>query len=272
MPEKALMAVGAHADDIELNTGGTLAKYYDRGYGIVYIMATNNMSGEWSQTDRDGRIVKRTPPYHEIMPQRKRETAAAAELFGAEPIHLDHPQRHYTREDGTRAELRYGCDRPDCVPPDVPSVLTACEDGPSVQRLSDLILEHRPEGILTHGSAAANVEHFATCLLVLNAYWRAVEAGYDGMLLQWPELGVTLYGKQNHWWETFVDVTGYWDRKLEAIGKHACQIPDPSRLDLPTWTDACGCERAEAYSIIGRGERVAESSEFSLEILDHLRS
>lgn len=39
-----IMSVGAHADDIEIGTGGTLAKFHDQGYEVVYIMSTN-MSG-----------------------------------------------------------------------------------------------------------------------------------------------------------------------------------------------------------------------------------
>lgn len=34
---RTLMAVGAHADDVELHFGGTLLKYHDKGYAAVYI-------------------------------------------------------------------------------------------------------------------------------------------------------------------------------------------------------------------------------------------
>jgi len=40
-----IMAIGAHADDIEVNVGATLLKYHEMGYAITYVMATNNMSG-----------------------------------------------------------------------------------------------------------------------------------------------------------------------------------------------------------------------------------
>lgn len=48
------MAIGAHADDIELNVGGTLAKYREMGYDVVYVMSTNNMSSGWSKLRPDG--------------------------------------------------------------------------------------------------------------------------------------------------------------------------------------------------------------------------
>lgn len=70
------MAIGAHADDIELNVGGTLAKYREMGYDVVYVMSTNNMSGGWSKLRPDGIRETRLPPFDEIMPQRKLEAAA----------------------------------------------------------------------------------------------------------------------------------------------------------------------------------------------------
>ena len=44
MSRKVLMAIGAHADDIEFNAGGTLFKYLEKGYEVVYILSTNNIS------------------------------------------------------------------------------------------------------------------------------------------------------------------------------------------------------------------------------------
>ena len=271
MTNRTLMVVGAHADDIELNTGGTLAKYRDRGYDVAYVMATNNMSGGWSRRKPDGSVETATPPYWEIMPQREREAAAGAKAFGTQPIYLGHPQRHYTRADGTMAELRYGCDRPDCVAPDVPTILTAYEHVPSLQRVVDLIVEHQPEAILTHGAAAANVEHFATSILVTKAYWQAVEAGHTGMLLHWPELDVKLYGPASYRWDTSVDVSAYWQEKLAAVALHACQIPDVSRLDFAAWGPTCGCAHAEVFIFIGGVQRPPLTAPFTIEIHKHMR-
>jgi LmbE family N-acetylglucosaminyl deacetylase len=78
MAKRVIMAVGAHADDIELNIGGTVLKYLERGYELVYVMSTNNMSGRWNHIRPDGVRDGRLPPYFEIQPQRKKEAAAAA--------------------------------------------------------------------------------------------------------------------------------------------------------------------------------------------------
>ncbi len=47
------MAIGAHADDIELRVGGTLLKYLDCGYEIAYVMSTNNFAGK-ELSDKEG--------------------------------------------------------------------------------------------------------------------------------------------------------------------------------------------------------------------------
>ncbi len=250
MSKRTILVVGAHADDIELNAGGTLLKYRDAGYDIIYVMSTNNFSGGWATRQADGTVAHRKPPHHEIMPQRKLEVAAAAEVLGATVVHLDHPQRHYTDDEGKMVELRYGCALPQGLPSDIPTILTACEDKPSIARMADLILEHQPEVIITHGVAAGNPEHFATALLVGNGYKKAAEQGYNGVLLQWLELCITVHGRLNSRWDTFVDISGYQQRKLELIGKHACQIPVPARLDLPEWGPACGCQEAETFLFV----------------------
>nr|MBC8228344.1 PIG-L family deacetylase [bacterium] len=38
--KKIIMAIGAHADDVEIRAGGTLAKYHEMGYEVVYVLTT----------------------------------------------------------------------------------------------------------------------------------------------------------------------------------------------------------------------------------------
>ena len=256
---KTLMAVGAHADDVELNVGGTLLKYRDHGYNVVYVMSTNNMSGILSKKEDDGTISQSRLGPMDTMERRKSEAADGAKVFGAVPIHLDHPQRHYNNAAGDGSiELRYACAPPEGVPDGAPTILTAHEDPASQKRLADLILERDPECILTHSVAQRDMEHVGTALLVTKSYWKAVEDGYKGALLHWRE-GHTFLGEFNCRWETFVDINGYLDKKLDAIAKHRCQIPDPYRPDFPPreramgWGAACGCAAAEVFVYVNRG-------------------
>jgi LmbE family N-acetylglucosaminyl deacetylase len=265
------MAIGSHADDIESCVGGTLLKYRAAGYEVVYVLSTNNFSGNWATIKPDGKINYATPTPAVIEPQRKKEAAAAAAFFGTKPIHLDHPQRHYFREDGTQAELRYGCPLPEGVKPDVPSILTAYEHKPSVTALAQIILQHDPEAVITHSPVMVNIEHYATTMLTVKAYWKAVKGGYQGMLLLWHDITVGPYGDAYSRWDTFIDVSEFWDIKFQAIGLHACQIPRPSDLELPPWGPACGCRYAEVFDIVSTGKRPPQGAPFNTEILHHRR-
>ena len=271
MPKRVLMSIGAHADDIEFNTGGTLLKYHDLGYDIIYVMATNNMSGGWVKLKPDGGRESETCPYDQMMPQRKHEAAeAAARVFGTEPIHLDHPQRHYTDKNGDRVELRYGNAKPDCVAPDTPSILTAHEHSPAIQRVTDLILQHKPEAVLTHGPAMVDMEHIGTCLLVTKAYRNAMDAGHDGLLLHWLDYTPSIFGDCFNRWDTFVDVSDTWERKFDAIELHACQLPDARRvLEFPDCSAACGCRHAETFTIGRRRKSLPPDAAFTFEILNN---
>ncbi|MBE7028493.1 MAG: PIG-L family deacetylase [Ruminococcaceae bacterium] len=73
-----ILAVGAHPDDVEINCGGTLAKYAALGHKVFIATATN------------GNIGSATLPKEEIAVIRKREAAQSASIIGAEYICLDY--------------------------------------------------------------------------------------------------------------------------------------------------------------------------------------
>jgi LmbE family N-acetylglucosaminyl deacetylase len=275
---RSIMVVGAHADDIEINAGGTIAKYVDRGYRIVYVMSTNNMSGITQALQPDGSVTRTIETPTPMMARRKRECDDAAAMMNVTPIHLDHPQRHYNGPDGKQKELRYGCELPEGVPADVPSILTAYEDPASRQRLTDLILQTKPECVLTHAMAEINIEHVGTSLLVTRSVGQAVAAGYKGALLHWrrvfPELG-----EVNARWDTYVDITGYLDARMRLIGAHRCQLPLAHRPDFPhrtrvlEWGGKCGCEAAEVFYWVRRPKIAADepcaSDSLTAELMTH---
>ena len=174
------MAIFAHADDVELACGGTLSKYRKLfNYSISYIMSTNNMSGSWCKLNADGKLESRKCPWHEIMPQRKKEADDAARAYyGTEAIHLDLPQRHYLNDNLEKIDLRFGNPQPEGTLPDCPSILTGAEDPATIGRLAELILEQNPEIIFTHAAVDPNPEHTCTAWLVIRAYKKAKEQGY----------------------------------------------------------------------------------------------
>ncbi len=259
MLKQKIMAVGAHADDIEVMAGGTLLKYKTQGYEIIYVMATNNMSGGNCSLNNDGTISKTQENPVKTMERRKKECDIAAAVLGTKPVHLDHPQRHYY-DDGSRPELRYGCKLPEGVSENVPSILTAYEDKASIQKLVELIIEQNPACIITHGMASSNIEHYATALLVVKSFWLAVEKGFRGALIQARE-DYTAYGDINVKWDTFIDISDYLDDKMELLGKHKSQMPTAHypdhghRLRNLKWGVACGCKATEVFTWVRHYDR-----------------
>lgn len=252
MGKQTLMVIGAHADDIEFNFGGTALKYHEKfGYEIVYIMSTNNMSGSWNRIV-DGKIQSSENPWYVIMPQRKLEAAkAASNMFHTEAIHLDHPQRHYRNQALEKIELRYGAPAPDLLPPNTPTILTAHEVPECVERLAGLILEKNPEVIITHAPAEPCMEHQGTNLLVRKAYHKAQSMGYDGSFVCGLTVSPMGVGDFFDRYDTFIDISGYFQKKLEGIVIHSCQVPRHDHLELrdPNVGKTVGCEHAEAYTV-----------------------
>src|SRR5690606_16206351 len=115
---------------------------------IIYVMTTNNMSGgEHAVIDSDDP----RPIHIRSQELRKSEADAAARYYGTTAIHLDHPQRHYMVEKGRKVRVEYGCPVPQGLSPEIPCIVHACEDQPSIDRVEALIHEHNPEVIFTHG-------------------------------------------------------------------------------------------------------------------------
>ncbi len=67
MDIQKVMAIGAHADYIEVSCGGTLLKCRDNKYEIVYVMTTNNMSGNVAELQDNGTVKNWSEAPLEIM-------------------------------------------------------------------------------------------------------------------------------------------------------------------------------------------------------------
>lgn len=257
------MAIGAHADDIEFNAGGTICKYLERGYELVYVMSTNNMAGSWNLLDENGKRIVREVSWREIFPQRKLEAENAARYFGTSAIHLNHPQRCFRNEALEKIELRYGAERPDCVPENVPTILTAHEDPASRKALAELIRRHEPEAILTHDSIQRDMEHIGTSLLVTRT---VREYGFGGLLLLWPSIDEPFCGEIYNSRQTYIDISDYYGKKMESLRIHGCQIPTTEHFTFRPWEKGLPCRHVEVFAIARRGDG---GNEFTREILDH---
>ena len=251
---KHMLAVGAHADDVEMSWGGTILKYLDRGYTLTYVLTTNNMSGEFAYLDENGKVRSRTIQPEDEMRVRKEEAARAAEMFGTVPIHLDFPQRHYTGPDGAKVKIDYGSPRPAFLKPGLPSIVTAHEMPEAVKMLTDIILDCDPEVIITRGLADTNIEHVCTALYTLKARENAMKKGYDGALLMCRGTGRG-FPDSYYRYDTFINTSGLMQRKWDAIRCHASQKPIPENLDLRDFVEGarCGVETVEPFIFGGIG-------------------
>lgn len=269
----SIMAIGAHCDDIEFTVAGTLLKYHrTKGYSIVYVEATNNMSGLWKQATcgeyaasapvppegsyakqekiLPDRIVYNVPWFIE-QPQRKKEAdEAARRFFDTEAIHLDYPQRGYLDEALNSVSLSFDSPRPSCVQPGEPTIVTACDSELEVNRVRDLILDRNPEVIFTHNVQDNNPEHFGTAALVKRAFSAARKEGYDGSLLLWNGIYSFMFGYLYDVWDAYIDTTGYYEDKLRALITHSCQVPYPPKVtDMADtmYGEIMGVETAETF-------------------------
>jgi len=248
--KKCIMAVGAHADDIEGNAGGTILKYKKLGYDLVYVMSTNNMSGGWQTVDSKGKITSKVVPWYAMMPQRKLEAAKAAAFFNAPVFHLNHPQRHCRDREGVQHYIGYGTKPVSCVAADQHSILTAHESAAARKAIIDLVRRFKPEVVMTHGPIQIDMEHIGTSLLVTKAL---KECAYEGMVLLWPSVDETPFKEAYNCRGSYVDISDYYSGKLETIKIHNCQMPSVSHLCWPPWEKGTGCKHVEAYAVVQEG-------------------
>jgi len=249
MSERKIMAIGAHADDIEFDVGGSFLKYQKAGYGFDYIMSTNNMSGQIHQVNPDGSMTRLECVPGKMEEIRKREADAGAAMLGTRPLHLDYPQRHYSAPDGHRINADYGAPKPENCTCDRPFIMVAHECPAEVKRVADLILERDPEAVLSHGLVTDSPEHYATGILVTKAFLQARKRGYRGDLYYFFELcESSMFKREFFFWDSFIDITGFREKQFDLIRCHYSAVPFPERMDYFDLTPVCGCRDAELFN------------------------
>ena len=79
--KKCIMAIMAHADDLEIFAGGTMAKFTEQGYQGILVMLTGNMSGAAVGKKKYQAVLPR-----EAAPVREQETRNGAAILGVKKI------------------------------------------------------------------------------------------------------------------------------------------------------------------------------------------
>jgi len=229
--KKAICAVMAHADDIELAAGGTVAKHVHEGYRVLYGLLTRCNSGWTYFSHEEGSVYR---PSLEINPRRFAEAQEAAKVFGAEFWYGDLLENCYTRKDGQLLTPSYtGAEREGAEPDDIPEgtpVLVAAAAGlwpdhPVVDELAEVLIEWEPELVIGQAVQNGNPDHFAAALVVARAwkkaaekvdigpYWMPVSPPNPERFQFPPVLSV----------DEIVDVSGHEELALKALACHKSQ-------------------------------------------------
>ena len=181
-----ILAVGAHPDDIEINCGGTLARYAEDGHHVMMAIATNGEKGHV------------TIPPQELAKIREKEARTSAAVIGAELFWLGFPDGDLFYDRETRLHF-------------VDMIR---------QAQPDIILTHwgetyHPDHIATSqlvcgASYISTVPHFKTehdaHKIVPKIYYMDV---YYGVAAEASE---------------YVDITTVHEKKKEMLAAHASQL------------------------------------------------
>lgn len=243
--KKVIMAIGAHADDVDLRSGGTLAKYHKMGHEVVYVLATNNTAGAH---------INQTALEHAT--QRRNEAWEGARILNAELIYLDFKETMFEKR-GEREKLGFQTvdlgDYPEWGR-DKPPIICAQDLDEAVEEVAALLRRYEPEIVLTH-SPTEKDEHWATCVLVLKAFRKARQSVELGTLYAWADSGTATVSIAP---DFFVDITDTIQTKYTVLNKHVSQgfreIPEPpNRARELYWGSFIGVRFAEAFMPLARG-------------------
>ena len=261
--KKNIVVMMAHADDIELNAGGTLAKYISKGYRGLYGVITRCNSG-WNENEKEGGNYK---PSVEIMPKRRAEAEAAARMFGAAFYFGTTLENCYTQTDGARVMPSFtGVDAAKASKDDIlagqPVIVAAgagySEPAEQQKELADLLTDWEPEIVICQSFQCWNPDHYAAALLLMKAWMMASERKKLGRFWipvrpkgdDWPDYPPM---KPNH----HEDVTGFEEKARKALSCHVSQgmtmkkYQDMVGDKWAKWGEKYGCKSAEAFARIG---------------------
>ncbi|MFI5128428.1 MAG: PIG-L deacetylase family protein [Chitinophagales bacterium] len=234
-PRKCIMIFGAHADDVDENAGGTLAKYVAMGYEGIYVCAINNLDGcnlertPWYDKGPNFTISNSPHKYRvdalETSQIREEEAKAAAAVYPAIPIFLNYKEPTFFIG---RKIVYYGSPEYDAFdPPGRPLIPIATYMDSEVDSVYELLKKYQPEIVITHTLGGEKMDHGNTAYLIYLAFKKAMDnhvpVGKLWMVVNgWfldKEAQRTGRGKP----DVHIDVKAYLKTKYTALNKHISQ-------------------------------------------------
>lgn len=178
-----LVLMGAHPDD-ETFASGTIAKYVDRGHRATVVHATRGGKGHWEI------------PTHELMKTRKKEMTKAAEILGADVVFLDFEDANVPQGDVLR------------------------------EAFVDVYRKLKPDIVLTFHPLVKRDDHRRVGEAASDASLKAsLPLHVTGIPAHRPEPSIYFFGApiSGNEPDTYIDITGYMDVKIESFRQHVSQ-------------------------------------------------
>ena len=203
--QQKILVILAHPDDPEFFCGATLAKWAREGHNIQYLLLTCGDKGFNPTTTPD-----MTP--EKLCGLRHIEQAEAAKVIGAEPpLFMDLPDGYLVPDLNLRRDVVREIRR------HKPDILLTCDPQNLFALYGINHPDHRACGQVVLDAvfpAAGNVAYFP----------ELIEEGFEPHMPK--EVWCSLTNQPN----TTVDVTEFWDVKLQAILQHKTQVQDAEKL------------------------------------------
>lgn len=201
-PAARVLVVLAHPDDPEFFCGGTLALWAEQGSWISYCLLTRGDKGDENGSDPSG-----------LAATREVEQRAAARVLGVREVtFLNYPDGYLIPDLDLRREVVRAIRRAK------PEVVITCD----------------PTNFFPNDRYINHPDHRAAGQVTLDAVFPAA-----GSRMFFPELledGLEphkvsqVYVAMAQTPNTVIDVTAMFERKVEALRRHASQIADPEAL------------------------------------------
>ncbi|MBC7581393.1 PIG-L family deacetylase [Aeromicrobium sp.] len=225
---KVVLAVGAHADDVDITCGGTLARWASEGADVYYLILTDSSCGS------DDESISR----EQLTALREQEQRDAAALLGAKHVFFGH------HTDGM-LEVTQDVKR------DVARIIRTVKPD-TVVTMDPTVIYEADFGMINH------TDHRAAGMATIDAFYPLArdrlslpELLRDEGLAPHKTLHLLLtnFSEQNY----YVDVSSTFERKIDAIMLHSSQFDNRAQMQdmlgerAAAWGAKVGARYAEGF-------------------------
>lgn len=221
--QKTLVAIAAHADDAELNAGGTMAKWIADGGQVHILMVTNNCSGLLIPDNGDETRLYRAGPA-ETTALRHREQTAAAAVIGAHVHFLNFCQRHFF--DGAN-EQTLNFSQPPTPFSEINQaqpLLIAADEPATHARLTQQLIDLDPDLVLTHPPVDLDPEHQTVASIIWRIFQQNKNLRASVPLRFWAPGGSCPAGMLPMNYDHIEDISAYYSAKQAQLRCHRSQM------------------------------------------------